>query len=173
MTVRTQRSAATDNAALREAECGAGVSQSRPVDVTQNLTYRIIMLASTLSRSASRSFADGAGISVPEWRVISVIGSRDQVSFNTLAQTLDVDKGWISRTLMQLESSGLVLRTPDPRDGRQFRLSLTKAGRALHLKGSSVSVGRQKHLESRFSATELAALYKLLGRLQQAADDML
>lgn len=144
-----------------------------PVDVTRNLTYRVIMLASTLSRSASRDFTDGAGISVPEWRVISVIGSHDQASFNTLVQTLDVDKGWISRTVMQLEKAELVRRTPDPRDGRQFLLSLTPAGRALHLKGSGVSMARQQKLESQFSSTELAALYKLLGRLQQAADDLL
>lgn len=144
-----------------------------PVDVTRNLTYRVIMLASTLSRSASREFTDGAGISVPEWRVISVIGSHDQASFNTLVQTLGVDKGWISRTVMQLERADLVRRTPDPRDGRQFLLSLTKAGRALHLKGSGVSLARQQRLESQFDATELAMLYKLLGRLQQAADDLL
>lgn len=157
----------------RKAASAIEPTQAGPVDVTQNLTYRIVMLASTLSRSAARSFADGAGITVPEWRVISVIGSRDQVSFNTLAQTLDVDKGWISRTLMQLEGGGLVLRTPDPNDGRQFRLSLTRAGRALHLKGSTVSIGRQKRLESHFSTDELSTLYELLVRLQQAADDML
>lgn len=143
-----------------------------PVDVTRNLTYRVILLANTLNRSASRVLSEGAGMTVPEWRVVSVIGSREGISFNALAQTLDVDKGWISRTLAQLESNGMVVRTPDPTDGRQFTLALTRAGRALHLKGSNISRARQARLESHFSQTELSTLYKLLGRLQQAAEEM-
>lgn len=142
------------------------------VDVTRNLSFRIVVLANTLTRSASRAFSRAAGLTVPEWRVISVIGSRGSLLFNTLAQTLDVDKGWISRTLGQLERNGLVLRTADPKDGRQFHLTLTGAGRALHRKGSGVSIARQRQLEAAFSTTELQTLGRLLERLQQAAEQL-
>lgn len=143
---------------------------SQGVDVTQNLTYRVVVLASTLSRSAARALPREVGISVAEWRVLSVIGSRPGISFNALVQTLDIDKGWISRTLAQLEKDGMVVKTADPADRRQFQLSLSQRGQTLHLKGSRVSQRRQRHLESAFSRSDLRQLESLLDRLQQAAE---
>ena len=140
------------------------------VDVTQNLTYRIVLLASSLERSAGRVLPREAGISVAEWRVISVIGSRPDISFNALVQALEIDKGWISRTLAPLEKSGLVIRSPDPQDKRQFQLSLTESGKELHLKGSGISRRRQRRLEAAFSPAELRNLESLLARLQKAAE---
>lgn len=142
-------------------------------DLTKNLTYQVLLLANSLSRSAARQVPAETGMSVPEWRVIAVIASRGEISFNALAETLDIDKGWVSRTLAQLEASGHVVRSPDPQDGRQLRVSLTKAGRALHTKGARVSRARQRHLASHFSEAELDSLYHLLGRLRRAADELL
>ena len=140
------------------------------VDVTQNLSYRIILLASTLGRSAAVSIPAAVGISVPQWRVISVIGSRPGISFRALVQILEIDKGWISRTLTKLQAEGLVLSTPDPVDKRQFALELTAKGRELHLKGSQVSRQRQRHLENEFTPAQYSQLEKLLDRLQAAAE---
>ena len=148
------------------------VPDTKGVDVTRNLSYRVIALASALSRSAARALPREAGISVAEWRVLSVIGSRPDISFNALVQTLEIDKGWISRTLVQLEKDGLVQRTPDPQDKRQFRLALSDSGQALHMKGSGVSRERQRRLQAAFSASELRTLESLLDRLQQAAEGL-
>ncbi|MGE4337691.1 MAG: MarR family winged helix-turn-helix transcriptional regulator [Pigmentiphaga sp.] len=142
-------------------------------DVTRNLTYHIVLLASSLNRSASRQFQQEAGMTTPEWRLIAVIGSQGEISLNGLYQILDIDKGWISRTLVKLERNQLVVRTPDPEDGRQFRVRLTPEGEALRKQAASISLQRQAHLESRFSPTELDQLYHLLGRLKNAADELL
>lgn len=142
------------------------------VDVTRNLTYRVILLASTLSRSANRALPREAGISVAEWRIVSIIGSRPGISFNALVRTLEIDKGWISRTLAQLEKDGLVVKSPDPQDKRQFQLALSESGRALHLKGSGISRQRQHKLESAFSASEWRTLESLLDRLQKTAEGL-
>ncbi|MCK9511050.1 MAG: MarR family winged helix-turn-helix transcriptional regulator [Pigmentiphaga sp.] len=142
-------------------------------DVTRNLTYHIVLLASSLNRSASRQFQQEAGMTTPEWRLLAVIGSHGEISFNGLYQILDIDKGWISRTLVKLERNQLVVRTPDPEDGRQFRVRLTPEGEALRKQAASISLQRQAHLESRFSRAELDQLYHLLGRLKNAADELL
>jgi DNA-binding MarR family transcriptional regulator len=142
------------------------------VDVTRNLAYRIVLLASTLSRSANRALPREAGISVTDWRIISIIGSRPHISFNALVRTLEIDKGWISRTLAQMGRDCLVTKTPDAQDKRQFQLALTPRGKALHLKGSGVSRQRQHRLESAFSTSELRALESLLDRLQKAAETL-
>lgn len=142
------------------------------VDVTQNLTFRIIALASSLSRSAAVSIPEEVGISVAQWRVISVIGSRPGISFGAVVNILEIDKGWISRTLSALQKEGIVVATPDPMDKRQFTLKLTASGRALHLKGSRISRRRQQQLEAAFTPEEYRQLDTLLLRLQHAAETL-
>ena len=140
------------------------------VDVTHNLSFRIIALASALGRSAAVEIPEEVGISVAQWRVISVIGSRPGISFGTLVRILEIDKGWISRTLTKLQEEGLVVSEADPLDKRQFTLSLTEDGVALHVKGSRISRRRQQQLEAEFTESEYRTLGKLLARLYKAAD---
>ena len=58
----------------------------------------------------------------------------------------------------------------DPLDKRQFTLSLTEEGVALHVKGSRISRRRQRQLEAEFTESEYRTLGKLLDRLYKAAD---
>lgn len=147
-------------------------TDSRAVDVTRNLSYRVVQLSSTLARSAARDFGVNADLSVPVWRMLSVIGSQAPISLADVSRVIGVDKGWMSRTLSQLEARGLVQREPDPGDARHFFLSLTKAGRDLHVHGSAISVARQRFLEGKFSTAELRTLEQLMERLQAAAEEM-
>ena len=145
----------------------------QPVDVTQNITYKLVLLSNTLGRSVGKLYEQHIGLTVPEWRVISVVGTKGPLSLAELTQTLAVDKGWVSRTVTLLEKRGLIGRTPDPADGRQFFLELSSAGKTLHLKGSEISRARQKSIEERLSASELESLDTLLTRLQSIAEDLL
>ncbi len=99
------------------------------------LTYRVVQLSSTLARSANRDFEANADRSVPVWRMLSVLGSQGPISLGDVACVIDVDKGWMSRTLARLDKRGPVQRKADPGGARQFFLSLTKAGRDLHVHG--------------------------------------
>lgn len=145
----------------------------QPVDVTQNITYKLVLLSNTLGRSVGKLYEQQVDLTVPEWRVVSVVGTKGPLSLAELTQTLAVDKGWVSRTVTLLEKRGLITRTPDPDDGRQFFLNLSSAGKALHLKGSEISRARQKNIEARLSASELESLDTLLTRLQSIAEDLL
>jgi len=62
------------------------------------------------------------------YKVFTTIVSRKSVTQATLAEDLLVDKGQLSRTVRELESLGLVERSPDPRDGRSSLLSPTALG---------------------------------------------
>ncbi len=142
------------------------------VDVTRHLTYKLVALTNSLSRSAARDFAAEIDLTVPEWRVLATLGSRGEMSLAALTRVLAVDKGWISRVVVRLEARGLVSRTPDPADERLFVLALTRAGAELHLKGSAVSTLRQKNLEAALSKPELALLNTALEKLLTCAEQM-
>ena len=145
---------------------------STRVDVTSNITYRLIVLTNSLGRSAARAFAAAVGLTVPEWRILSVVGARGSISLAELTRILAVDKGWVSRTVVELERKALVERMPDPRSERSFHLQLTKGGVAMHSAGSKVSRARQRQLEAALGPEDAARLYDALERLQRVADAM-
>jgi len=62
------------------------------------------------------------------YKVFTTIVRRDHVTISALAETLMADKGQISRTVRELENLGLVVRTPDPSDGRSSILTATPEG---------------------------------------------
>jgi DNA-binding MarR family transcriptional regulator len=145
---------------------------STRVDVTANITYRLIVLTNSLGRSAGRAFSTTVGLTVPEWRILSVVGARGSISLAELTRILAVDKGWVSRTVVALERRELVERLPDPRNERSFFLRLTKDGVAMHTAGSRVSLDRQRRLEAALGPEEAARFYAALEQLQRVADAM-
>ena len=62
------------------------------------------------------------------YKVFTTIVRRETVTLSTLAESLMMDKGQLSRTVRELEHLGLVHRTPDPEDGRSSLLSPTDEG---------------------------------------------
>jgi DNA-binding MarR family transcriptional regulator len=62
------------------------------------------------------------------YKVFTTIVRRESVTLSSLADSLMADKGQISRTVRELEELGLIMRTPDPADGRSSLLSPTPEG---------------------------------------------
>jgi DNA-binding MarR family transcriptional regulator len=62
------------------------------------------------------------------YKVFTTIVRREHVTISALAEMLMADKGQISRTVRELENLGLVVRTPDPSDGRSSILAPTPEG---------------------------------------------
>jgi len=62
------------------------------------------------------------------YKVFTTIVRRESVTLSALAEALMSDKGQISRTVRELEELGLIVRTPDPSDGRSSLLSPTPEG---------------------------------------------
>jgi len=71
------------------------------------------------------------------YKVFTTIERRQCVSLSALADTLEMDKGQLSRTVRELEMLGLIDRTPDSHDGRVSLLSPTAEGerRLEHARG--------------------------------------
>lgn len=80
-----------------------------------------------------RSFAEAAhrvspGMLPGSYKVFTTIAAGGEVTASDVAERLMLDKGHLSRTIKELEELGLIVRTPDPRDGRASLLSVTEFG---------------------------------------------
>lgn len=73
----------------------------------------------------------GSDLSLTEARIIYELAQRPGLSASTLRDDLELDAGYISRLLKQLEGRGLVQRRPSTQDGRQHIIDLTADGQRM------------------------------------------
>ncbi len=73
------------------------------------------------------------GITGPQRLVIRVLGKHPRISAGKLAEILYLHPSTLTGVLQRLVRRGILVRRPDPRDGRRVLLGLTARGRALDL----------------------------------------
>ena len=59
-----------------------------PVDVTRFLSYRILALSNTLGRWAAREYPARFGLTLPQWRILSVIATRGAPTAQEIGETV-------------------------------------------------------------------------------------
>jgi DNA-binding MarR family transcriptional regulator len=70
-------------------------------------------------------------VSATQFRVLTVLARRPGLTLGGLAEALDVVPSSASRLCDRLAATGLLTRTPDPRDRREVHLTLTSTATAL------------------------------------------
>lgn len=143
------------------------------VDVTALLSYRLLVLSNTLGRWAAREYPRRFNLTLPEWRIISVLGARGPISPIEVSNLIAVDRAWISRTVPRLAERGLLQVQDDPGDRRRTLLLLTANGAHLHRTISQVSLERQRRLTQALGEKEAADFDRTLAKLQRKAEVML
>lgn len=98
----------------------------------QLATLRLHILAGRSERYAERSYRALFGLSLPECRVIGIIGNIERTSFRTICRDANLEKSYASRIINRLVERGFVEKIGDPADQRAVMLSLTAAGVGLH-----------------------------------------
>lgn len=127
-----------------------------------------LQLART-SKLVSRAFNDalaGAGGSLPIWLILSALRGEPPASQQRLASAVGIEGPTLTRHLDQLESAGLVRRTPHPGDRRAVQVELTPAGLALHGELLEVVIAFNRRLTAGLSETDLDAVRTGLAALE-------
>lgn len=150
---------------------GPAANRNEELQLTQFLTYRLARAQARLNAQARRILKEVAGLSLSQWRILSLIGHQGEATSSELAKMFDIDKGLFSRNLKTLVRDGHVVSASDERDSRVGRLSLTGSGRDLFDRTLPVMRQRQEALRSGLTEDELTTLYAALEKLEAAADD--
>jgi DNA-binding MarR family transcriptional regulator len=145
----------------------------QPKSVTDLLTYRLLRLSNTLGLYSSRRYRDQYGVTLPEWRVLSIIAVQETASARDVSRALATDKAWVGLTVQKLERGGFVRRISDTEDGRRTLVSLTKQGKRVHDAIMAHAQRRQKRLLGALGGDDAQRLMASLDRLQTEADLML
>ena len=126
------------------------------------LPYRLSVASNRVSRLFARRYSESFGLTIPEWRVLAVLGRFGTLSPSAVCEWTAMDKVKVSRAAASLVSRGMLRQNQDPSDGRGRLLRLTRKGTTVH--GGVVPLARELEatLAAGLTKSEWAALNKAL-----------
>ncbi len=140
----------------------------RKLVLDQFAPYRVVALGHLISDRLSRVYRD-ENITIPEWRVLAVIGEADRVAARDVVRKTPMDKMTVSRAVTSLEQKGFVTRAADESDRRVSMLSLSPAGRTLFDRIAALALAFEDDLLSSLEPDEAAAFRLALEKLEERA----
>ena len=96
------------------------------------LPYRLSVLSHTVSTNIASVYEKRFGVSIPEWRVIAVLGRFPGLSAVDVAERTLMDKVAVSRAVTKLIKNGRIDRQFADADRRRSILNLSEDGRKVH-----------------------------------------
>jgi DNA-binding MarR family transcriptional regulator len=151
-----------------------GARRKRPLlELERFLPYRLSILANTVSQAIAALYGDRFQLTVTQWRVLAVLGRYPGLSAVELAERTRMDKVAVSRAVNQLLAAGRLVRTICPQDRRRSVLKLSSAGRVVYEEVAPLALACEARLLSALSASERAALERILDKLTTAGVGLL
>lgn len=117
---------------------------------------------------AQRATLANEGASATTCTILTELGRAPSMTLADLARRLRLDKGWTSRAIDQLVTSGLVAKVGGTGDRRTIALSLTRAGQAEHRRIEGLLNEQVARVVGRVPAPQTAAVERALAALHDA-----
>jgi DNA-binding MarR family transcriptional regulator len=136
------------------------------------LPYRLSILSNRVSRAIAARYAEAFDLTIPEWRIIAVLGRRPGLTAKEVAEATEMDKVAVSRAVAKLVAAKRVMARADAADARKQLLSLTSHGESLHARIAPLALSTEQQLLSALSMQERQRLDDLLNRLLSAAKEL-
>lgn len=136
------------------------------------LPYRLSITSNAVSGRISQEYRTRFGLSIPEWRVMAVLGDAGSLTQRDLTRLTLMDKVAVNRACKVLEERDLVVREPNASDGRSHLLELTAAGKEMHGQIMPLALEMERRLFARFSDEEVETFRALLGRVLTEAKEL-
>jgi DNA-binding MarR family transcriptional regulator len=143
--------------------------QDAPLVLAGFLPYRVSVVAERISRAFAARYAHEFGLSIPEWRVMAVLGERAPRTTQEVIGQTEMDRVKVSRAVIRLAGKGLISRQVDPDDQRAQILRLTRRGQSVYRRIVPLAHQMQAELAAALAPEELHALDHILPKLHAAA----
>lgn len=133
------------------------------------LPYRLSIASNIVSDGIARIYESLFGLSIPEWRLITVIAEGDGVTQQAIGRRTRMDKVTVSRAAIALVDRGLLTRSGNPADRRSHLLKLSAAGEALYDAVAPKALDLEARLFARFDRAEVKQFMSMLRRIETFA----
>lgn len=135
------------------------------------LPYQLSLTSNAVSGRIAQEYRTRFGLSVPEWRVMAVLGDAGPLTQRDLTQRTLMDKVAVNRACKVLEDRGLAMRRPNEQDGRSHLLELTSEGEQVHAQIMPLASEMERRMFGGFDKSELEQFRALLEKIRSRVDD--
>jgi len=129
------------------------------------LPYKLAILSHTVSSLVARVYDKSFGLTIPEWRVIAIVGRFPGLSAVEVAERTMMDKVAVSRAVTKLIKRGRIEREFADADRRRSILNLSAEGRQVHDEIAPLALQMEDDLLHGLTADEVATLNTVIERL--------
>lgn len=129
------------------------------------LPYRLAVLSHTVSTTIARTYDKRFGLSIPEWRVIAILGRFPGLSAVEVAERTMMDKVAVSRAVTKLIKNGRLDRQFADADRRRSILNLSEDGQKLHDEVAPLALRFEHDLLHGISNEDLERFDRVIERL--------
>lgn len=129
------------------------------------LPYRLAILSHTVSGLIARVYDKRFGLTIPEWRVIAIVGRFPGLSAVEVAERTMLDKVAVSRAVTKLIKAGRIEREFADADRRRSILTLSAEGRKVHNEVAPLALEMEQDLLHGLSDDQVAMLNTVIERL--------
>lgn len=136
------------------------------------LPYQLSLASNAVSGRIALEYRQRFGLSIPEWRVMAVLGDFGELTQRELTKRTLMDKVAVNRACKCLEDRGLAARTPNESDGRSHLLGLTAAGKAMHAEIMPIAKAMEERIFAGFTQDELDLFRTLLKRAREQSEGL-
>ena len=143
------------------------------LDLDSFVPYRLSVLSNRVSRAIANEYSSRFALTIPEWRVMAVLGGRPGLSARAVAERTEMDKVQVSRAVARLLRARRIQRTADNEDGRVTRLSLSPRGRAIYNEIAPLALKLERNFLEVLSKDDRRALDLLMTKLSRHAKTFL
>jgi DNA-binding MarR family transcriptional regulator len=136
------------------------------------LPYRLSVTSHTVSTNIARVYEKRFGVSIPEWRVIAILGRYPGLSAVEVADRTLMDKVAVSRAVTKLIKNGRIDRQFADADRRRSILNLSEAGRRVHNEIAPLALQFERELLQDISDRDFEAFSAILDQLREKAKSL-
>jgi len=141
------------------------------LDLFRFVPFRLNRLAAEVSNALSVEYQARYGLDIPEWRVLATLGFRNEAcSAQYISDCTRTHKSTISRAVTGLMERQIIERVENAADRREFRLRLTRKGRALYEELIPRLLRKEQEILSCLSAQERKDFSALLGKIETSLE---
>lgn len=138
------------------------------LNLDQFIPYRLSVLTNRVSSAIARHYSDRFNLSIPEWRVMAVLGQTPGLSARQVAERTAMDKVQVSRAVQSLLGSKRLTRDMHSQDGRVSQLALSPQGLAIYKELVPVALELEREFLAVLSPQDRKLLDQLLTKLSTA-----
>ena len=129
------------------------------------IPYRLAVLSHTVSTTIAKVYEKKFGVSIPEWRVIAILGRFPGLSAVEVADRTMLDKVAVSRAVTKLIKNGRIDRQFADADRRRSILNLSENGRKVHDEIAPLALAFESDLLQGINTEEYEAFNTVVERL--------